>query len=100
MLVRPCAKEVIPITGDDGLQFKVFVMHAFAQNYKESAARAYEDGTAILPKLLIIPASSAANCGVSSKDCHRSYHIGFPPSMYALVQELGRVDQDPTVDFW
>jgi hypothetical protein len=31
-------KEVIPITGDDGLLFKVFVMHAFAKNYKESAA--------------------------------------------------------------
>ena len=31
--------EVIPITGDDGFQFKVFVMHAFAQNYEESAAQ-------------------------------------------------------------
>jgi superfamily II DNA helicase RecQ len=30
--------ELIPITGDDELQFKVFVMQVFAQNYKESAA--------------------------------------------------------------
>ncbi len=30
--------EVTPITSDDGLQFKVFVMHVFTQNYEESAA--------------------------------------------------------------
>ncbi len=87
--------EVIPITRDDGLHFKVFVMHAFAKNYKESAAQ----GTAVLPKLMIMPATSAANCGVSSKDCHRSYRVGFPPSMYSLVQELGHVDCDPAADF-
>ncbi len=90
---------VIPITGDDRLQFKVFVMHAFAQNYEESAARAHEDGTVPLPKLMIMPATSAANCGVSSIDCHRSYRIVFPPSMYPLVQELGRVDRDPSAEF-
>jgi hypothetical protein len=74
-------------------------MHAFSQNYEESAAQAYKEGTAVLPKLMIIPTTSAANCGVSSKDCHWSYCIGFPPSMYALVQELGHDDQDPTADF-
>jgi hypothetical protein len=92
-------EEVIPITGDDGLQIKFFVMHAFAQNYEESAARAFKEGTAVLPKLLIMPAISATNRGVSSKDCHWSYRIGFPPSVYVIVQELGRVDQDPTADF-
>jgi hypothetical protein len=77
--------EEIPITGDDGLQFKVFVMHAFAQNYEESAARALEEGSVALPKLMIMPATSATNWGVSSCDCHCSYHTCLPPSMYALV---------------
>ena len=85
---------VIPITGDDGLQCKVFVMYAFAQNYKESAAQALEDGTVSLPKLMIMPAMSATNCGVSSIDCHHLYCISFSPSMYTLVQELGCVDRD------
>ncbi len=91
--------EVIPITGDDGLEIKFFVMHAFAQNYDDSAAQAYKEGTAVLPKLLIMPAISATNRGVSSKDCHWSYCIGFPPSVYMIVQELGRVDQDLTAGF-
>jgi hypothetical protein len=69
--------EVIPITGDNGLKFKVLVIHAFAQNYQESAAQAYKEGTAVLPKLMILPATFAANCGVSSKDCHWYYCIGF-----------------------
>jgi hypothetical protein len=87
--------EVIPIIGDDGLQFKVFVRHAFAQNYKKSAAQAFEEGTVALPKLMIMPTTSAANCGVSSSNCHCSYRTGFPLSMYALVQELGPIDHDP-----
>jgi hypothetical protein len=91
--------EVIPITGDDRLQFKVFVVHAFAQNYKESAAQALEEGTVALPKLMIMPATSAANCKVSSCDCHCSYRTGFLPSMYALVQELGCIDCDLNAEF-
>ncbi len=90
---------VIPITGDDGLQFKVFVMHAIAQNYEENVARALEDRTVSLPKLMIMPATSAANYGVSNINCHCSYRIGFPPSMYVLVQELGCVDCDSSADF-
>jgi hypothetical protein len=33
---NPNMGEVIPMTGDDGLQFKVFTMHAFANNYNDS----------------------------------------------------------------
>ena len=40
-----------------------------------------------------MPATSAANCGVSSAKCYRSYRLGPPPSMYDLVQEMGRVDR-------
>ena len=40
-----------------------------------------------------MPATSAANCGVSSAKCYRSYRVGPPPSLYDLVQEMGRVDR-------
>ena len=45
-----------------------------------------------LPNLVVMPATLAANCGVSSKECYRSYRIEPPPSMYDLVQEMGRFD--------
>jgi hypothetical protein len=56
--------EIIPlITGDDGLQFKVLTMHAFADN----------SSNPMLPNLRIMPATKAADCGVSSHLCRRSY---------------------------
>ncbi len=90
--------NVLPLTGDDGLKNKVFSMHSFGQeDAEENVARAADEGTKPLPNLLIMPATSAANCSVSSKDCHRSYRIKIPPSMYTLVQELGCVDWNPSV---
>ena len=44
-------------------------------------------------KLCIIPATVAANCGICSKLCKCSYHIGPPQNMYDMVQEIGRYDR-------
>ncbi len=52
----------------------------------------------MLPKLRIMPATKAADCGVSSRLCCRSYRNGLAPSMYSLVQEIGRVDRNPFID--
>ncbi len=91
--------KVLLLTGEDGLKNKVFIMHSFGQeDEEESAARTADEGKKPLPYLLIMPATSAANCGVSSKDCHRFYRVGITPSMYTLVQELGRVDCNPSVE--
>ena len=43
---------------------------------------------------MVMPATAAANYGVSSNECHRSYRLGSPPTLYDLVQEMGRVDCD------
>jgi hypothetical protein len=82
-------REVIPMTGNGSLQFKVFTMHAFASDVD---ADTYP-GT--LPNLRIMPATNATECGVSSHLCQQSYRNDIPPSMYALVQEMGRVDWNP-----
>ena len=88
--------EVIPLTGDDGLQFKVYTMHAFSQEADAIADIIDEsDPMSLLPNLKIMPATKAADCGVSSKRCKRSYRIRLAPSMYSLVQEMGWVDRDP-----
>ena len=80
--------EVMPLTGDCGIMQKVFLMAAFCG---EASLDSEETKP---PLLLIMPATSAANCGVSSNDCHRSYRLNTPPSMYDLVQEMGRVDRN------
>ncbi len=46
----------------------------------------------------MMPATKAADCGVSSNLCRRSYRNGIPPSMYSIVQEMGRVDRNPSTD--
>ncbi len=87
--------KVMSLTGGDGIQMKILAMHLFAwteNDHLEAAAQ----GRFQLPNVLIMPATSAANCGVSSKECHRCCWIGFPPSMYDLVQECGRVDWNPS----
>jgi hypothetical protein len=93
----PNMDEVIPMTGDEGLQFKVFTMHAFANNFKDShkGISVNVGTTSVLPNLEIMPATKAADCGVSSQLCWRSYHNGLAPSMYLLVQEMSRVDRNP-----
>ncbi len=85
--------RVNSFTGDDGLQQKVQTMKAWAseQNHQDE-----ED--ALLPNLIIMPATKAADCGVSSDLCRRSYRIGLPSSFYCIVQEMGRVDRVPRDD--
>jgi hypothetical protein len=52
----------------------------------------------MFPNLRIMPASKAADCNVSSHLCRQSYCSGLAPSMYLLVQEMGRVDRNPLID--
>jgi hypothetical protein len=92
--------DVISLTGDDGIKQKMMLMEAFCNaefNDEIKVGEANSDSI-VLPRLLIMPATSAANCGVSSVNCHKSYRLGFPPSMYSLVQEFGRVDRDQTLE--
>ena len=75
--------EVLALTGGDGLQMKIMTTHAFARNITEDVDDVEDDGDAVrlLPRLLIMPATKAADCGVSSVFCKRSYRIGVAPSM-------------------
>jgi hypothetical protein len=87
--------EVIPLTGDNGLQMKVFTMHAFARNIADDIDQSIDGDnciTSLLPNLMIMPATKAADCGVSSLYCKRSYQNGIAPSMCSIAQEMGRVD--------
>jgi superfamily II DNA helicase RecQ len=90
--------DVISLTGDDGVQFKVWVMHAFGYDHSEVSDTMADDNCPPLPNLRIMPATKAADCGVSSHLCRRSYRNGIPPSMYAIVQEMGRVDRNPLAE--
>jgi hypothetical protein len=51
-----------------------------------------------LPNLLIMPATKAADCGVSSTSCCCSYRVGVASSLYSIIQEMGHVDQVPLGD--
>jgi hypothetical protein len=86
---------VIPLTGDDGLQMKVFTMHAFAWNIADDFDQSIDGDdqiTSLLPNLMIMQATKAADCGISSHYCKRSYQNGITPSVYSIVQEMGCVD--------
>jgi len=91
--------DVISLKGDDGIKQKMMLMEAFCNADLDDDIAVGETGadSIVLPRLLAMPATSAANCGVSSINCHRSYRLGFPPSMYSLVQEFGRVDRNQTL---
>ena len=65
--------EVMPLTGDCGIMQKVFLMAAFCGDATYNNEDRDDDDNYELPHLLVMPATSAANCGVSSKDCSRSY---------------------------
>ena len=96
--------EVISLTGDDGIKQKMMLMEAFCNaDLEDDIAVGETNGetnadSIVLPRLLAMPATSAANCGVSSINCHNSYRLGFPPSMHMLLQEFGRVDRDQTLE--
>ncbi len=93
--------KVIPLTGDDGLKMKVFTMHAFARNIADDFDQSIDGDnriTSLLPNLMIILAMKAADCGVSSHYCQNSYQNGIVPSIYSIVQEMRRVNQNPVDD--
>jgi len=75
-------------TGGDGLMMKSATMDAFT-------SYASIDGSAesLLPKIQILTATSSANCGISSNDLDNALHEGLPPSLYELLQEMGRVNR-------
>ena len=79
--------RVMSFTGDDGLQSKVFAMCAWASDISDDDNVAEE-----LPNLLIMMATKAADCGVSSNVCRRSYRVGVASLLYSIVQETGRVE--------
>eukprot|EP00580_Thalassiosira_gravida_P005591 CAMPEP_0201654552 /NCGR_PEP_ID=MMETSP0493-20130528/45557_1 /ASSEMBLY_ACC=CAM_ASM_000838 /TAXON_ID=420259 /ORGANISM="Thalassiosira gravida, Strain GMp14c1" /LENGTH=392 /DNA_ID=CAMNT_0048131113 /DNA_START=666 /DNA_END=1844 /DNA_ORIENTATION=- len=90
--------EVIPLTGGSGIMDKVFVTDAFGRVADEIDNDPADSPHSVdpiyhLPNIVVMPATSAANCGVSSAKCYRSYRLGPPPSMYDLVQEMGRDDR-------
>ena len=67
--------EVIPLTGGSGIMDKVFVMDAFGRVAFEINNSTVDPNAvvnllyyhyALLPNLLVMPATFAANCGVSS----------------------------------
>jgi hypothetical protein len=91
------SRDVISLTGDDGIQMKVTIMHAFANDLTTMDESELIDGLEgpRLPNLRIMPATKAADCGVSSHLCWRSYRNGLPPSMYSVVQEMGHVGRNP-----
>ncbi len=90
--------EVIPMTGDDGIQFKVFPMHAFSHDSNQINQNDFFEGeslSSLIPNLWIMPATKVANCGVSSRFCRHLYWNGIAPLYYSSVQEMGCVDQIP-----
>ncbi len=90
--------EVIPIFGDDGIQFKVFAMHAFSDDSNQINQNNFFEGeslSSLIPNLWIMPATKAADCRVSSRFCLRSYRNGMAPSYNFLVQEMGCVNWIP-----
>jgi hypothetical protein len=86
------------MTGDDGIQFKVFAMHAFSHDSNQINQNDFFKGeslSSLIPNLWIMPATKAANCGVSSRFCCCLYRNSMAPLYYSLVQEMGRVDRIP-----
>ena len=75
-------------TGADGIMMKAATMDAFT-----SYSATPEQGKKPLPKIQILTATSSANCGISSNDLNNAMHDGLPPSLYELLQEMGRVDR-------
>ena len=91
----PNQGDVIAMTGDNGIQYIVFTMYAFAHdNMGNDKDDSGDRGGkySLLPNIRIMPATKAADCGIGSNLCQRSSRTGLAPSMYLLVQEMGRVD--------
>eukprot|EP00956_Cyclotella_meneghiniana_P004040 scaffold4901_cov50-Cyclotella_meneghiniana.AAC.1 len=81
-------------TGGDGMKMKTGLMDFFTRfGELQGIACVHEDGTVSFPKISILTATSAANCGVSSNHLSMAMHKGFPFTIYDLVQEQGRVNR-------
>ncbi len=78
--------EVMAFTGDCGLMQKVYLMKLFCCQTDECKELQ-------LPQLLILAATTAANCGVRSLQCHCVYQIGFLTNFYNMVQGMGRCNR-------
>ncbi|KAL7524738.1 hypothetical protein ACHAWF_002535 [Thalassiosira exigua] len=93
--------ESMPCTGDSGIAQKSFTLAAFrgdkdlfTRPQRQELVNAIIDDEMCRPaNLRILPATAAANCGISSDECHRCYRVGLPPHLYDLVQEMGRCDR-------
>ncbi len=87
----------LSITGDCGIMLKTYLMAAFAGEATEETNSTAPTSTGelptMLPNILCMPCTSAANCGISSKRCSFCFRIGPPPSWHEMVQEMGRVDR-------
>jgi hypothetical protein len=63
----PNQGDVIAMTGDNGIQFVVFTMHAFAHdnvgNNKDDCGTGGGEYS-LLPNIRIMPATKAADCGI------------------------------------
>ena len=81
-------------TGGDGMKIKAPIMDAFTSFSRLPGEAIFNaDGSVTLPRILILTATSAANCGISSNDLTNVKHKGFPYNLYDLVQELGQANR-------
>ena len=90
--------EVLCLTGDCGIMMKTYLMESFCNdcdlgNDNDISPNIDGEDDTKLPYVSIMPCTSAAQCGISSKRCSRAYRYGPPPNMNDLVQEMGRVDR-------
>eukprot|EP00956_Cyclotella_meneghiniana_P018449 scaffold30718_cov36-Cyclotella_meneghiniana.AAC.1 len=95
-IIRVNGDEAVSLsfTGGDGMKSKTGEMDAYTKfSELEGSAKLHADGSVTLPRIIILTATSAANCGISSNDLTNAKHKGFPFTMYDVVQEMGRVNR-------
>ena len=83
--------DILPLTGECGVMLKSYLMACFCGETMDATPTNVQP--TILRKILCMPCTSAANCGVSSNNCSACFRIGPPPSWHEMVQEMGRVDR-------
>jgi len=94
--------EAMACTGGCGLAEKAFMLAAFRGDTEmfsrpereELRDAIIDDEMCEMPNQVVLPATAAANAGISSNHCHHCYRNGPPPNLYDLVQEMGRTDRD------
>lgn len=84
----------LSLTGDCGIMLKSYLMACFCGDGRLNGDDSVgEDNDSSTIPIWCMPCTSAANCGVSSKNCTTCFRIGPPPSWHEMVQEMGRVDR-------